>query len=75
MTLHLGQIFFTEARTFMFLLTFLTAKREAMSRQIFYFKIETSKERLYEETLHLRKILAKVKENNMILTQEVERSE
>ena len=35
MTLHLGQIFFTEARTFMFLLTFLSAKREAMSRQIF----------------------------------------
>jgi hypothetical protein len=51
MTLHLGQIFFTEARTFMFLLTFLTAKREAMSRQIFYFKIETSKERLYEESI------------------------
>lgn len=30
-------------------------------------RIPQDKERLYEETLHLRKVISKVKETNMIL--------
>ena len=37
--------------------------------------IPQDKERLYEETLHLRKVMKKVKESNILLKDEMLRSE